>query len=85
MIGAVERCHNAWASMILAHGGKSKSSRAVAAVVSSTNTAALLAKPGRYVFGFDRNLHKIGRDDGREYRIHKALCVRPRVKLNAML
>lgn len=65
-MGAVDKCHNAWASMNLPHGGKSKSSRAVAAVVSNTKNAALPAKAGRYDFGFDRNLHNTGKDDGSE-------------------
>jgi len=66
MMGAVDKCHSACASMNLPQGGKSKSSRAVAAVVSNTKNAALLAKAGRYDFGLKRNLRNNGKDDGSE-------------------
>jgi len=84
-MGAVERCHKEWASITLAHGGKSNSSRAVAAVVSATKSAALVAYAGRYDFGLDGNLRNNGIDVGREYNSQRALWQRPTVKLKVIL
>jgi len=71
--------------MIRAHGGKSSSSSAVAAVVSATKSAALLAFAGRYDFGLEGNLGSNDIDAGRAYSSQKALWDRPTVKLKAML
>jgi hypothetical protein len=71
--------------MIRPHGGKSKSSRVVAAVVRATKTAALDAYDGLYVFDLEGKRRMRGNDAGREYSSHSRLCVKPTVRLNAIL
>jgi hypothetical protein len=69
--------------MIPAQGGKSNSSRDVAPVVRTTNTAALIVKGGRYDFGWEGYLWMRG--IGKEYISHKILWVSPRIRLKAIL
>lgn len=84
-MGAVDICHNEWASMVLCQGGKSKSSSAVAAVVSNTKVAAFQAYGGRYDFGRAGKRCRTEMKAGKEYISHRRLCVIPTPRLNAIL
>ena len=66
-------------------GGKSKSSRAEAAVVTTTKIPALVTNFGRYDFGREGNRWMNDNDRGNEYNVQRTLFVRPRARLKAIL
>jgi len=71
--------------MIPNQGGKSKTSKPVAAVVNSIKMPALVTKPGLYDFGLKGNRWMRDIDDGSEYKSHMKSRMTPRAMLNTML
>jgi hypothetical protein len=66
-------------------GGKSNSSRAVAAIVKIVKMPGLLTKLGLYDFGLNGNRGMRDIEEGSEYRIHMKLWMVPMARLKAML